>query len=77
MTRDQFSFFHPFRIRYSEIDGQGVVFNAHYLTFYDTIHHRIFSRARLRSIRRRQEDRHGLPRREIRCGIQITDPLRC
>ncbi len=35
MTRDQFSFFHPFRIRYSEIDGQGVVFNAHYLTFYD------------------------------------------
>jgi acyl-CoA thioester hydrolase len=35
-TRDQFSFFHPFRIRYSEIDGQGVVFNAHYLTFYDT-----------------------------------------
>lgn len=36
MTRDQFGFFHPFRIRYSEIDGQGVVFNAHYLTFYDT-----------------------------------------
>lgn len=36
MTRGQFSFFHPFRIRYSEIDGQGVVFNAHYLTFYDT-----------------------------------------
>ena len=36
MTRDQFSFFHPFRILYSEIDGQGVVFNAHYLTFYDT-----------------------------------------
>ncbi|MDO8977746.1 MAG: thioesterase family protein [Afipia sp.] len=36
MPRDQFSFFHPFRIRYSEIDGQGVVFNAHYLTFYDT-----------------------------------------
>ncbi|MBQ8106190.1 MAG: acyl-CoA thioesterase [Afipia sp.] len=36
MTRDQFSFFQPFRVRYSEIDGQGVVFNAHYLTFYDT-----------------------------------------
>jgi acyl-CoA thioester hydrolase len=36
MTRDQFNFFHPFRVRYSEIDGQGVVFNAHYLTFYDT-----------------------------------------
>lgn len=36
MTRNDFSFFHPFRVRYSEIDGQGVVFNAHYLTFYDT-----------------------------------------
>ena len=36
MTRDQFNFFHAFRVRYSEIDGQGVVFNAHYLTFYDT-----------------------------------------
>jgi len=36
MTRDQFRFFHPFRVRYSEIDAQGVVFNAHYLTYYDT-----------------------------------------
>jgi acyl-CoA thioester hydrolase len=36
MDRDQFRFFHPFRVRYSEIDGQGVLFNAHYLTYYDT-----------------------------------------
>ncbi|MBS0531151.1 MAG: acyl-CoA thioesterase [Proteobacteria bacterium] len=36
MTRDQFRFYHPFRVRYSEIDGQGVLFNAHYLTYYDT-----------------------------------------
>ena len=36
MSRDQFWFFHPFRVRYSEIDGQGVVFNAHYLTYFDT-----------------------------------------
>ncbi|MCB0033668.1 MAG: acyl-CoA thioesterase, partial [Anaerolineales bacterium] len=26
----------PFRVRYSEIDMQGVVFNAHYLTYCDT-----------------------------------------
>ena len=25
-----------FRVRYSEIDGQRVVFNAHYLTYFDT-----------------------------------------
>ena len=36
MSRDAFRFFYPFRVRYSEIDGQGVVFNAHYLTYFDT-----------------------------------------
>lgn len=36
MTRSDFRFFFPFRVRYSEVDGQGVVFNAHYLTYYDT-----------------------------------------
>jgi acyl-CoA thioester hydrolase len=36
MSREQFWFFHSFRVRYSEIDGQGVVFNAHYLTYFDT-----------------------------------------
>jgi acyl-CoA thioester hydrolase len=36
MARSDFSFFHDFRVRYSEIDGQGVVFNAHYLTYFDT-----------------------------------------
>lgn len=34
--RTDFRFFHPFRVRYSEIDGQKVVYNAHYLTFFDT-----------------------------------------
>jgi len=36
MSREQFWFFHPFRVRYSEIDAQGIVFNAHYLTYFDT-----------------------------------------
>jgi acyl-CoA thioester hydrolase len=36
MPREAFRFFFPFRVRYSEIDGQGVVFNAHYLTYFDT-----------------------------------------
>jgi acyl-CoA thioester hydrolase len=35
-TRSAFPFAFPFRIRYSEIDGQSIVFNAHYLTFFDT-----------------------------------------
>lgn len=42
MTRADFRFFHPFRVRYSEIDGQGVVYNAHYLTFFDVSIHEYF-----------------------------------
>ncbi len=36
MARSDFSFFFPFRVRYSEIDGQMIVFNAHYLTYFDS-----------------------------------------
>ncbi|MBM3569615.1 MAG: acyl-CoA thioesterase [Alphaproteobacteria bacterium] len=36
MARSDFAFSHPFRVRYAEIDGQGVAFNAHYLTWFDT-----------------------------------------
>lgn len=32
---DSFHFFHTLRVRYSEIDGQKIVFNAHYLTYLD------------------------------------------
>jgi len=36
MQRNDFAFFYLFRVRYSEVDAQGVVFNAHYLTYFDT-----------------------------------------
>ena len=36
MARANFPFFFPFRVRYSEVDGQMIVFNAHYLTYFDT-----------------------------------------
>ena len=36
MKRSDFRFAFPFRVRYSEIDGQNIVFNAHYLTYFDT-----------------------------------------
>jgi acyl-CoA thioester hydrolase len=38
MARADFNFFTTMRVRYSEIDGQGVVFNAHYLTYFDVGH---------------------------------------
>jgi len=36
VARSDFHFSFPFRVRYSEIDGQQIVFNAHYLTYFDT-----------------------------------------
>ncbi len=35
MTRADFRFFHPLRVRWAETDLQGVVFNGHYLTYAD------------------------------------------
>lgn len=36
MRPEDFPLRHTMRVRYSEIDAQGVVFNAHYLTYFDT-----------------------------------------
>jgi acyl-CoA thioester hydrolase len=35
-------FVHRLRVRYAEIDGQGVVFNAHWLTYFDEACTRFF-----------------------------------
>ena len=35
MPRADFKFCHPFRVRYSEVDPQAVVFNARYLDYAD------------------------------------------
>ncbi len=35
MARSDFRYFWPTRVRYSEIDNQEIVFNAHYLTYFD------------------------------------------
>jgi len=36
MQKSDLKFSFRFRVRYSEIDAQGIVFNAHYLTYFDT-----------------------------------------
>jgi acyl-CoA thioester hydrolase len=35
-NRERYKFFYELRVRYAEIDGQGIVFNAHYFTYFDT-----------------------------------------
>jgi YbgC/YbaW family acyl-CoA thioester hydrolase len=36
MSRSEFRFFERLRVRWAEVDLQGIVFNAHYLTYFDT-----------------------------------------
>jgi YbgC/YbaW family acyl-CoA thioester hydrolase len=36
LTRSDFRFFHRLRVRWAEIDLQKIVFNAHYLMYFDT-----------------------------------------
>jgi acyl-CoA thioester hydrolase len=35
MARKDFSFFHTLRVRWSEVDMQGIVFNGNYLNYFD------------------------------------------
>ncbi len=35
MARQDFSFFHTLRVRWSEVDMQAIVFNGHYLNYFD------------------------------------------
>lgn len=35
MARADFAFFHTLRVRWSEVDMQSIVFNGHYLTYFD------------------------------------------
>ncbi|WP_271409797.1 acyl-CoA thioesterase [Pseudomonas sp. Q1-7] len=35
LSRDDFRFFHALRVRWAEVDPQGIVFNGNYLTYAD------------------------------------------
>jgi acyl-CoA thioester hydrolase len=35
MARQEFRFAHRLRVRWAEVDRQGIVFNGHYLTYFD------------------------------------------
>ena len=35
MARKDFSFVHTLRVRWSEVDMQGIVFNGNYLNYFD------------------------------------------
>jgi acyl-CoA thioester hydrolase len=73
MNRSAFRFFHPYRVRYSEIDGQGVVYNAHYLTFFDVSIHEYF-RA-LNHERYSDAKRTGCDFHVVKASVEFRRPL--
>lgn len=73
-ARETFRFFHPFRVRYSEIDGQAVVYNAHYLTYFDTAifeYYRAIGYDQFRESKELGEDWHV-----VRALVEYRAPLR-
>lgn len=73
MRTSDFRFFHPYRVRYSEIDGQGVVYNAHYLTFFDVSIHEFF-RA-LDHERYSDAKRTGADFHVVKASVEFKSPL--
>ncbi|MCA3630985.1 MAG: acyl-CoA thioesterase, partial [Methylobacterium sp.] len=73
MNRSAFRFFHPYRVRYSEIDGQGVMYNAHYLTFFDVSIHEYF-RA-LDHERYSDAKRTGCDFHVVKASVEFRQPL--
>ena len=74
MARSEFSFFFPFRVRYSEVDGQMIVFNAHYLTYFDTAiteYFRALSYDYREQVLRTGEDYHT-----VRTVVEYFAPIR-
>lgn len=73
MQAKAFRFFHPYRVRYSEIDGQGVVYNAHYLTFFDVSIHEFFRS--LNHERYSDAKRTGADFHVVKASVEFKAPL--
>ena len=61
INRKSFNFSYSFRIRYSEVDAQGIVFNAHYLTYFDcaiTEYFRAIKYNYANEVKKKNEDFH-------------------
>ncbi len=72
-SRATYPFFWPSRVRYSEIDGQQVAYNAHYLTWFDTAifeYYRVIGYDQFRESKELGEDWHV-----VRALVEYRAPL--
>ena len=73
MKKNTFSFIYSLRVRYSEVDPQGIVFNAHYLTYFDcaiTEYYRKIGYNYLGEVKKNKKDFHV-----IKTVIEYKKPI--
>jgi acyl-CoA thioester hydrolase len=64
----------PFRVRYSEVDYQGIAYNAHYLTWFDVTIHEFFKAVPYEYTKERV--RTGCDFHTVRALVEFKQPLR-
>lgn len=67
-------FRYPFRVRYSEVDYQGIAYNAHYLTWMDTTIHEFCRAVPYNYTVKRAET--GCDFHTVKATVEFRQPLR-
>ena len=73
MKRKIYKFFHTLRVRYAEVDAQGIVFNSHYLTYFDcaiTEYYRKIKYNYISEVKKNKKDFHV-----IKTTIEYKKPI--
>ena len=73
MKRKVYKFFHTLRVRYAEVDAQGIVFNSHYLTYFDcaiTEYYRKIKYNYISEVKKSKKDFHV-----IKTTIEFKKPI--
>lgn len=74
MARTDFSFFHRLRVRWSEVDMQAIVFNGHYLNYFDVAFTEYWRRTGLPDVMQQSRDGRELFARKA--GVEYHAPAR-
>jgi acyl-CoA thioester hydrolase len=74
MAHEDFAFFHSLRVRWSEVDMQGIVFNGHYLTYFDVAFTEYWRAADLPNVLQQAQDGRELFARKV--TIEYQAPAR-
>ena len=73
MSRKLYNFFHTMRVRYAEVDAQGIVFNSHYLTYFDcaiTEYYRKINYNYIDEVKKNKKDFHV-----VKTTIEFKKPI--